>query len=98
MKDHSRQLDHGASVVAGQSATGSGTSLPGTTSNENLDGELNCLRIGTRPTPDDANPATDTCGRYLPTDSANTHIRNALLRANGTKDVQVKGIGMNYPG
>lgn len=37
-------------------------------------------------------------GRYLPTDSANRHIRTALLNAATTQDAQVSGIGTTKTG
>jgi hypothetical protein len=82
-----------ASIAASRSATESGTSLSLITSGENPNREPNYLRISTQPRPDDANPTTDTFTRYLPTDSANAHIRNALLNASAIKDVQVVGVG-----
>jgi hypothetical protein len=54
----------------------------------NPDRELNCLRISTqRKSSTDSDDTVFT--RYLPTDSANTHIRSALLNSSTTEDVQV---------
>ena len=60
------------------------------------DKEKNCVRISTRRSPDDSLDTEDNrnaFGRYLPTPTANTHIRTALLNAPSTQDVQVAGIG-----
>ena len=47
---------------------------------------------------DNDNNDGNTFGRYLPTDSANTHIRTALLNAPLTQDAQVAGIGTTKTG
>ena len=47
---------------------------------------------------DNENSDGNTFGRYLPTDSANTHIRTALLNAPSTQDAQVAGIGTTKTG
>jgi hypothetical protein len=62
--------------------------------------ELNCIRISTaRPTEDDNNEANNnTFTRFLPTDTANNHIRTALANTGPTKDVQVAGVGSTKTG
>jgi hypothetical protein len=66
------------------------------------DKDQNCVRISTQRTfvdPKDNNSSDgNTFGRYLPTDSANTHIRTALLNAPSTQDTQVAGIGTTKTG
>jgi hypothetical protein len=78
------------------------TSLSGLTRTENLNKEPNCVRISTQPEPANSESTGATTGatftRYLPTDSANTYIRNALLNADATKDVQVAGVGTTKTG
>ena len=46
----------------------------------------------------DANATDGTFTRYLPTNSANTHMRNALLNVDATKDIQVADIGTTKTG
>ncbi|EGD99960.1 hypothetical protein TESG_08624 [Trichophyton tonsurans CBS 112818] len=60
--------------------------------------EPNCVRISTRRAPEDGGDDINSFGRYLPTDSANTYIRSALLSADATKDAQVAGIGTTKTG
>lgn len=58
--------------------------------------EPNCVRISTQPT---SNSNEDNSfARYLSTETANRHIRTALLNADSTKDVQVAGIGTTKTG
>ena len=63
----------------------SGTSPSRTTSAEKLNKESNCLRISTQLNPDAADGNDTTFTRHLLTDSANNHIRSALLNANVSK-------------
>lgn len=66
------------------------------------DKEQSCVRISTQRSfvdpRDNDNSDGNTFGRYLPTDSANTHIRTALLSAPSTQDAQVAGIGTTKTG
>ena len=58
--------------------------------------DKSCVRIRTRQPLIDSSSAEDdlnTFGRYLPTPTANTHIRTALLNAPPTQDAHVTGIG-----
>jgi hypothetical protein len=87
-----------ASVAASGASRGSGVSLPQTTGTGNLEKEPNCLRISTQPKPNTTDRDDTTFTRYLPTDAANTYIRNAFLNANTTKDVQVAGVGTTKTG
>jgi hypothetical protein len=64
--------------------------------------QRNCVRISTQRTlvdPRDNESSDDnTFGRYLPTETANSHIRTALLNAPPTQDAQVAGIGTTKTG
>jgi hypothetical protein len=64
--------------------------------------DRNCVRISTQRSlvdpRDNENSEGDIFGRYLSTDSANTHIRSALLSAPSTQDAQVAGIGTTKTG
>jgi hypothetical protein len=60
--------------------------------------EPNCVRISTQPKPTNGEDTETGFTRYLPTDSANTYIRDALLNADTTKDVQVAGVGTTKTG
>jgi regulator of replication initiation timing len=82
-----------ASIAAGPKTTQSGTSLSRTAISENANRESNCLRTSTQPPQTDAEPTSDSFTRYLPTQAANEHIRNALRSANTTSEVQVAGVG-----
>ena len=66
------------------------------------DKDQNCVRISTQRSfvdPEDNNNSDGNIfGRYLPTDSANTHIRTALMNAPSTQDTQVAGIGTTKTG
>lgn len=66
------------------------------------DKDQNCLRISTQRSfvdPSDNNDGEgDTFGRYLSTESANSHIRTALLNAPPTQDAEVAGIGTTKTG
>jgi hypothetical protein len=66
------------------------------------DKDQNCVRISTQRSfvePDDNNlDEGNTFGRYLPTESANSHIRTALLIAPATQDAQVAGVGTTKTG
>jgi hypothetical protein len=61
---------------------------------------LNCVRISTaRPVETDDNRNNDdNFTRFLPTDTANKHIRTALSNTELTKDVQVVGVGTTKTG
>jgi hypothetical protein len=62
--------------------------------------ELNCVRISTaQPEATDNNGNNnDNFTRFLPTDTANKHIRTALSNTEPTKDVQVAGVGTTKTG
>lgn len=60
--------------------------------------EPNCLRISADLSKEDGEPTSDSFARYLPTQAANTHIRNALQNAGTTKEVQVEGVGTSETG
>ncbi|THC88517.1 hypothetical protein EYZ11_012035 [Aspergillus tanneri] len=60
--------------------------------------EPNCVRISTQRTLDTEDSDENRFTRYLPTESANTHIRMALLSSETTKDVQVAGVGTTKTG
>jgi hypothetical protein len=47
---------------------------------------------------DDNTKDENSFGRYLPTDSANSHILTALLSVPATQDAQFAGIGTTKPG
>lgn len=64
--------------------------------------DQNCIRINTQrsfvdPRDNDNNDG-NTFGRYLPTETANTHIRTALLNTPPTQDAQVAGVGTTKAG
>ncbi|CAG8069187.1 unnamed protein product [Penicillium salamii] len=64
--------------------------------------EQNCVRISTQrafvdPRDNDNNDG-NAFGRYLPTDTVNTHIRTALQSDAATQDAQVVGIGTTKTG
>ncbi|KAF7136975.1 hypothetical protein CNMCM5793_006679 [Aspergillus hiratsukae] len=62
----------------------------------------NCVRISTQRSfvdpADNGNSNGNAFGRYLQTDTANTHIRTALLNCPSTQDAQVAGIGTTKTG
>ncbi|CEJ62844.1 hypothetical protein PMG11_11329 [Penicillium brasilianum] len=64
--------------------------------------ERSCVRISTQRTfvdPRDNESGDDNSfSRYLPTETANTRIRTALLNAPSTQDAQVAGIGTTKTG
>jgi hypothetical protein len=63
--------------------------------------ELNCVRISTAQSADvDSieNTNNSSFARFLPTDTANEHIRTALSSVESTKDVQVAGVGTTKTG
>ena len=66
------------------------------------DKDRNCVRISTQRSfvdpRDNDNSEGGTFGRYLATDSANTHIRTALLNAPSTQDAKVAGVGTTKTG
>ena len=65
------------------------------------DKDQNCIRISTQRSlvdPRDNNSEQNLFGRYLPTETANTHIRTALLNTPPTQDAQVAGIGTTKTG
>ncbi|CAP91199.1 Pc13g01300, partial [Penicillium rubens Wisconsin 54-1255] len=80
----------------------SGGVRPPQLTHQRPDKDQNCVRISTQrllvdPT-DNHNGDRNTFGRYLPTDSANTHIRMALLSAPSTQYAEVAGIGTTKTG
>lgn len=87
-----------ASVAASGGTAGTETNLSGSTKTRNPKKEPNCVRISTQPKPTNGDDTETGFTRYLPTDSANTYIRNALLNADTTKDVQVAGVGTTKTG
>jgi hypothetical protein len=64
--------------------------------------DRNCVRISTQRSfvdpRDSENSEGNAFGRYLSIESANTHIRSALLSAPSTQDAQVAGIGTTKTG
>lgn len=52
-----------------------------------------CIRIGTQRNPETENNEGTQFPRYLPTDTASTRIRSALLNADTTRDAQIAGVG-----
>ncbi|KAJ5858067.1 hypothetical protein N7455_008961 [Penicillium solitum] len=66
------------------------------------DKDLNCVLISTQRSfvdpADNNNSDGNTFGRYLPTDTANNHIRTALMNAPTAQDAQVAGIGTTKTG
>jgi hypothetical protein len=64
--------------------------------------DRNCVRISTQRSfvdpRDSENSEGNAFGRYLSIESANTHIRSALLNAPSTQDAQVAGIGTTKTG
>jgi hypothetical protein len=62
----------------------------------------NCVRISTQRSfvdpADNDNSNGNAFGRYLQTDTANSHIRTALLSCPSTQDAQVAGIGTTKTG
>ncbi len=89
-----------ASVVAGSnnSSSGYGSTLSRPASSETSTKETSCVRISTRPQNAEAEIEGPVFTRYMSTDSANAQIRNALLNADATKDVQVVGVGTTKTG
>lgn len=66
------------------------------------DKDHNCVRVSTQrsfvdPRDNESN-GQNTFGRYLPTETANTHIRTALSNAPPTQDAQVAGVGTTKTG
>lgn len=74
----------------------SGNVAPPQQNDSRPDRDLNCVRISTQRSfvdpADNNNSDGNTFGRYLPTDSANSHIRTALMNAPTTQDAQVAGV------
>jgi len=87
---------HSTRSWASITESGTSPSLSRATSTESLTKQLNCVRISTEPQSGDHDASNP--GFTSPIDSANTHIRNALLNANATKDVQVAGVGTSKTG
>ena len=98
LNTYSASLPSWASIAASGSINASSASLSRTTDTEISKKDSSCLRISTQPIPDAVTATDITFTRYLPTDSANTYIRNALLNGNATKDAQVVGIGTTKTG
>jgi FtsZ-binding cell division protein ZapB len=89
-----------ASIAAGQSAAGPSSNLTRATNRESLK-EATSIRISTHPTNEDTDhegEPTETLQRYLPTETANTLVRNALQNNEATKEAQVAGIGTTKTG
>ena len=84
-----------ASVVAGQQSTEEGSNTSRTASKQSTEKEPYCLRISTNPPREDGGAAFT---RYLSTQTANTHIREALRSSEQTKEVQVAGVGTTKTG
>ena len=86
-----------AAIAAGRSTTESNLELTRTVNINKQDRERNCLRISTQRK---SSAESDDIGftRYLPSDSANAHIRSALLNSSTTEDVQVAGVGTTKTG
>ncbi|KAJ5346168.1 hypothetical protein N7452_004172 [Penicillium brevicompactum] len=80
----------------------SGNVAPPQQTDSRPDKDLKCVRISTQRSfvdpADNNNSDGNTFGRYLPTDSANNHIRTALMNAPTTQDAQVAGIGTTKTG
>ncbi|KAK9847033.1 hypothetical protein MYU51_021135 [Penicillium brevicompactum] len=80
----------------------SGNVAPPQQTNSQPNKDLNCIRISTQRSfvdpADNNNSDGNAFGRYLPTDSANNHIRTALMNAPTTQDAQVAGIGTTKTG
>lgn len=70
----------------------SGSTPPNNKSPEAPAKEAHCVRINTKPRDTQTDTENLTFTRYLPTESANAQIRNALLNADATKYVQVTGV------
>jgi hypothetical protein len=87
-----------ASVVAGTRGTQASTSVSTAVSNERPKKEANCLRISTQASEQGAEPSEEGFARYLSTEKANNHIRDALHKVDTTKDVQVAGVGTTKTG
>jgi hypothetical protein len=81
---------NGSTVI--RSPITSETSLLGPPNSKDLKKEPNCLRISTQPRPVNPEDSNPTFNRYLPSNEANSYIRDALKNNNATKDVQVAGI------
>lgn len=105
VKALSAQLDTSPPAPSARSwaavAASSGNANP-QPSYQRPDKDQKCVRISTQRSfvdPED-NQANDgnAFGRYLPTDSANSYIRTALLSAPATQDAQVAGIGTTKTG
>lgn len=82
-------------MVAGQQTAEGRSNISRTASNQSVEREPNCLRISTNPPREDGG---DSFTRYLPTQTANTHIREALHNSEKTKAVQVAGVDTTKTG
>lgn len=83
-----------AEVIAGDPPLNTKTIIP------RPQKELSCIRISTA-RPEEGNSTEtnhESFTRFLPTDAANKHIRNALSNTEPTKDVQVAGVGTTKTG
>jgi hypothetical protein len=87
-----------ASVAASSGTTTTVPSLPSLPRKDNVNKEPNCVRISIQPRSAGQQDTETSFARYLPTESSNAHIRNALVTADTTKDVQVAGIGTTKTG
>lgn len=59
---------------------------------------MNCLRISTEPSVEEGESDARRFARYLPTQQANAHIRNALQKIEALKNAQVDGVGTTKTG
>ena len=82
-----------ASVVAGRPGTEANLRPSKSRISSTQAKEPNCVRISTYRSEDHDSNNENIFRRYLPTDSANTYIRNALLNTSATKEVRVAGVG-----
>ncbi|KAJ5808858.1 hypothetical protein N7474_010127 [Penicillium riverlandense] len=99
------QIDGLASTLPTRSwaSVAAGTGNPGPpVQHQRPDKDRNCVRISTQRAyvdpQDNEDGEENAFGRYLPTATANTHIRTALLNTSATQDVQVAGIGTTKTG
>lgn len=60
--------------------------------------KTNCIRISTTSVQKADETDKEAFTRYLPTEAANKHIREALHRHEATQDVEVVGVGTTKTG
>ena len=87
-----------ASIAAGQTTSQDGASLPRSKASHEAKKEPSCLRISTDAVDKDGGSTNSGFVRYVSTQTANTHIRNALRKVEATKNVQVAGVGTTKTG